>query len=112
MAPLAAGDPVNDGVLVITLQSLTEDKRLESLRTDFIANASHELRTPLTSLVGFIDTLLGPAANDKEARERFLGIMRAQAARMAKLIDDLLSLSRIEMRQHLRPNGTRSSSPS
>ncbi|MBL8593258.1 MAG: GHKL domain-containing protein, partial [Devosia sp.] len=81
----------------------TEEKRLEMLRTDFIANASHELRTPLTSLVGFIDTLLGPAANDKEARERFLGLMRGQAARMAKLIEELLSLSRIEMRQHMRP---------
>jgi len=103
VAPLVAGDPVNDGVLVITLKSLTEEKRLEALRTDFIANASHELRTPLTSLVGFIDTLLGPAANDKEARERFLGLMRGQAARMAKLIEDLLSLSRIEMRQHMRP---------
>ncbi len=103
VAPLAPGDAVNDGVLVITLQSLTEEKRLEALRTDFIANASHELRTPLTSLVGFIDTLLGPAANDREARERFLGLMRGQAARMAKLIEDLLSLSRIEMRQHMRP---------
>jgi two-component system phosphate regulon sensor histidine kinase PhoR len=103
VAPLAAGDPLNDGALVITLQSQTEEKRLEMLRTDFIANASHELRTPLTSLVGFIDTLLGPAANDKEARERFLGLMRGQAARMAKLIEDLLSLSRIEMRQHMRP---------
>lgn len=103
VAPLAAEDPANAGILIITLQSLTEAKRLESLRTDFIANASHELRTPLTSLVGFIDTLLGPAANDKEARERFLGLMRGQATRMAKLIEDLLSLSRIEMRQHMRP---------
>jgi two-component system phosphate regulon sensor histidine kinase PhoR len=103
VAELAPADPIHAGVLVITLQSLTEAKRLESLRTDFIANASHELRTPLTSLVGFIDTLLGPAANDKEARERFLGLMRGQAARMAKLIEDLLSLSRIEMRQHMRP---------
>ncbi len=103
IAPLAPGDAVNDGVLVITLTSLTEGKRLESLRTDFIANASHELRTPLTSLVGFIDTLLGPAANDRAARERFLGIMRGQAIRMSKLVDDLLSLSRIEMRQHVRP---------
>jgi two-component system phosphate regulon sensor histidine kinase PhoR len=103
VAPLAADDPTNAGALIITLQSLTEAKRLESLRTDFIANASHELRTPLTSLVGFIDTLLGPAANDKEARERFLGLMRGQATRMAKLIEDLLSLSRIEMRQHMRP---------
>lgn len=103
VAPLAAGDPVHDGVLVITLQSLTEEKRLEALRSDFIANASHELRTPLTSLIGFIDTLLGPAANDKAARERFLTLMRGQALRMSKLIDDLLSLSRIEMRQHVRP---------
>lgn len=103
VAPLAAGDPVHDGVLVITLQSLTEEKRLEALRSDFIANASHELRTPLTSLIGFIDTLLGPAANDKAARERFLTLMRGQAIRMSKLIDDLLSLSRIEMRQHVRP---------
>ena len=105
VAPLAPGDPVNDGVLVITMQNFTEAKRLESLRSDFIANASHELRTPLTSLSGFIDTLLGPAANDKAARERFLGLMRVQAVRMAKLIEDLLSLSRIEMRQHVRPTG-------
>jgi two-component system phosphate regulon sensor histidine kinase PhoR len=103
IAPLAAGDPVNEGVLVLTLLSLTEAKRLEALRSDFIANASHELRTPLAALIGFIDTLLGPAANDAPARERFLGLMRAQAARMSKLIDDLLSLSRIEMRQHMRP---------
>ncbi len=103
VAPLIPGSGGKDGILVITLQSLTEAKRLDSLRTDFIANASHELRTPLTSLSGFIDTLLGPAANDPEARERFLGLMRAQAARMSKLIDDLLSLSRIELRQHLRP---------
>jgi two-component system phosphate regulon sensor histidine kinase PhoR len=94
-----------DGTLVITLQSLTEAKRVEAMRTDFIANASHELRTPLASLVGFIDTLLGPAARDAAARERFLTIMRAQAQRMSKLIDDLLSLSRIEMRQHVRPTG-------
>lgn len=93
-----------NGMLVITLQSLTEARRLDALRTDFIANASHELRTPLTSLVGFIDTLLGPAANDRDARERFLNIMRTQAGRMSKLIDDLLSLSRIEMRQHVRPS--------
>jgi len=103
IAPLLPGASGKDGILVITLQSLTEAKRLESLRTDFIANASHELRTPLTSLVGFIDTLLGPAANDKAARERFLGLMRGQASRMSKLIEDLLSLSRIEMRQHVRP---------
>ncbi len=99
IAPLAG----SGGVLAITLQNLTEHKRLEQLRSDFIANASHELRTPLTSLVGFIDTLLGPAAQDEAARGRFLNIMRQQAGRMSALIDDLLSLSRIEMRQHLRP---------
>tara|TARA_R110002124_G_scaffold284368_1_gene461549 strand:- start:60299 stop:61585 length:1287 start_codon:yes stop_codon:yes gene_type:complete len=92
--------------LIITFQSLTELKRVEALRSDFIANASHELRTPLASLLGFIDTLLGPAAKDTAAREKFLGIMRGQAERMSKLIDDLLSLSRIEMHQHVRPTGS------
>ena len=94
------------GHLVVTLQSLTHEKRLDALRSDFIANASHELRTPLTSLMGFIDTLSGPAAKDPEAQAKFLGIMRAQALRMSKLIEDLLSLSRIEMRQHVRPKGS------
>ncbi|KKB13082.1 hypothetical protein VE25_03795 [Devosia geojensis] len=91
--------------LVVTFQSLTELKRVDALRTDFIANASHELRTPLASLLGFIETLQGPAAKDAAARDRFLGIMRGQAERMAKLIEDLLSLSRIEMHQHMRPTG-------
>ena len=106
VAPLARGPLGEDEIaplLVVTMQSLTEAKRIDALRTDFIANASHELRTPLASLIGFIDTLLGPAARDAAARERFLNIMRAQAGRMSKLIDDLLSLSRIEMRQHVRP---------
>lgn len=92
--------------LLITFQSLTELKRVDAMRSDFIANASHELRTPLASLVGFIDTLLGPAANDSVAREKFLGIMRAQADRMSRLIDDMLSLSRIEMHQHVLPTGS------
>ncbi|WP_158541663.1 ATP-binding protein [Pelagibacterium lacus] len=88
---------------VITLYDFTEQKRADRMRSDFIANASHELRTPLTSLMGFIDTLQGPAAGDAKARERFLGIMRSQSERMTSLIDDLLSLSRIELRQHVRP---------
>ena len=92
-------------LLIVTFQSLTELKRVDALRTDFIANASHELRTPLASLLGFIDTLLGPAAKDAVAREKFLHIMRGQADRMSRLIDDLLSLSRIEMHQHIRPTG-------
>ncbi|KKB77891.1 hypothetical protein VW35_13915 [Devosia soli] len=95
-----------DRHLLVTFQSLTELKRVDAMRTDFIANASHELRTPLASLLGFIDTLLGPAARDAVAREKFLGIMRGQAERMSRLIDDLLSLSRIEMYQHVRPTGS------
>jgi two-component system phosphate regulon sensor histidine kinase PhoR len=92
-------------LLIVTMQSLTELKRVDAMRTDFIANASHELRTPLASLLGFIETLQGPAAKDAAARENFLAIMRGQADRMARLIEDLLSLSRIEMHQHLRPSG-------
>jgi two-component system phosphate regulon sensor histidine kinase PhoR len=73
------------------------------MRADFVANASHELRTPLASLSGFIDTLQGPARGDASARERFLGIMVDQARRMSRLIDDLLSLSRVELNEHVRP---------
>jgi two-component system phosphate regulon sensor histidine kinase PhoR len=73
------------------------------MRADFLANASHELRTPLASLVGFIETLRGPARDDPAAHERFLGIMAGQAGRMARLIEDLLSLSRIEMTEHVPP---------
>ena len=96
----------DERLLIVTFQSLTELKRVDAMRSDFIANASHELRTPLASLLGFIDTLLGPAAKDAAAREKFLVIMRGQAERMSKLIDDLLSLSRIEMHQHVRPTGS------
>jgi len=74
------------------------------MRVDFIANASHELRTPLASLLGFVETLQGPAREDSDARARFLSIMREQAQRMARLVDDLLSLSRIEQHLHLRPD--------
>jgi len=102
----ADGSTSEPSLVIVTFQNLTEQKRVEAMRSDFIANASHELRTPLTSLIGFIDTLLGPAAKDQAARERFLGIMRSQAQRMSKLIDDLLSLSRIEMREHMQPRGT------
>jgi two-component system phosphate regulon sensor histidine kinase PhoR len=88
---------------VIEFRDLTEARRVERMRVDFIANASHELRTPLASLLGFIETLQGPAKNDAPAREQFLGIMRDQARRMARLVDDLLSLSRIEQNEHVRP---------
>jgi len=89
--------------IFLFLRDLTEQERLDQLRSDFIANASHELRTPLASLLGFIDTLQGAAKNDAAAQQKFLGIMGRQAERMARLIDNLLSLSRVEMRQHLRP---------
>jgi len=90
-------------VLLITFHDQTPMRRVEEMRADFVANASHELRTPLAALSGFIDTLQGPARDDVAARERFLKIMQAQATRMARLIDDLLSLSRIELAAHVRP---------
>ncbi len=90
-------------VLLLTFHDLTPMRRVEEMRADFVANASHELRTPLAALSGFIDTLQGPARDDVAARERFLQIMQAQATRMARLIDDLLSLSRIELSAHMRP---------
>jgi two-component system, OmpR family, phosphate regulon sensor histidine kinase PhoR len=101
IGPLRADSP-QSGV-VLFFRDLTSARRLEHMRVDFVANASHELRTPLASLLGFIETLQGPARNDPTARERFLEIMRAQAQRMTRLIDDLLSLSRIEMRVHVPP---------
>ncbi|SON54098.1 Alkaline phosphatase synthesis sensor protein PhoR [Hartmannibacter diazotrophicus] len=90
--------------LLVLLSNKTEVVRIERMRADFIANASHELRTPLASLTGFVQTLLGPARNDEVNRERFLKIMLEQGERMARLIDDLLSLSRIEMKSHVRPD--------
>ncbi|WP_181707988.1 ATP-binding protein [Chthonobacter rhizosphaerae] len=96
------GRPRADFIFV-RLHDETEMMRVERMRVDFIANASHELRTPLASLTGFIETLLGPARKDEVNRERFLKIMLEQAGRMARLIDDLLSLSRIEMKAHVRP---------
>src|SRR3954469_14713615 len=93
-----------DKCMLMTFHDLTPLRRVEEMRADFVANASHELRTPLAALSGFIDTLQGPAKEDAKARERFLGIMHAQATRMARLIDDLLSLSRVELSAHVRPD--------
>jgi two-component system phosphate regulon sensor histidine kinase PhoR len=90
-------------LVLLTFHDLTPLRRVEEMRADFVANASHELRTPLAALSGFIDTLRGPARDDAGAREKFLTIMQAQANRMARLIDDLLSLSRIELSAHVRP---------
>ncbi|MFL6691094.1 MAG: ATP-binding protein [Alphaproteobacteria bacterium] len=92
--------------VVLILRDETDARRLERMRADFMANASHELRTPLASITGFIDTLLGHARDDADARNRFLPVMAAQAKRMSRLIDDLLSLSRIELNEHVPPSGT------
>ncbi|WP_395664393.1 sensor histidine kinase [Methylocella sp.] len=89
--------------VVLSLRDQTETRRVERMRVDFVANASHELRTPLASLLGFVETLQGPARDDAAARERFLHIMGDQARRMTRLVDDLLSLSRIEQHLHLAP---------
>jgi two-component system phosphate regulon sensor histidine kinase PhoR len=94
-------DPSARPWILLFFRDLTPAWRVERMRADFVANASHELRTPLASILGFVETLQGPARNDPVARERFLAIMRDQARRMTRLIDDLLSLSRIEMRAHL-----------
>ena len=104
ISPVMLAQPGRAGIVVITVHDLTPIRRVEEMRADFVANVSHELRTPLAAITGFIDTLQGPARDDPAARERFLGIMQAQAWRMARLIDDLLSLSRIELRAHQRPD--------
>ncbi len=96
--PLADG-----GSILIVLSDRSRERAVERMRTDFIANASHELRTPLASLIGFIGTLQGPAADDPPAQKRFLAIMHDQAERMNRLIDDLLALSRIEVSEHQTP---------
>ena len=92
-----------DGAVILALHDVTELKRGEQMRVDFVANASHELRTPLASLSGFIETLRADPACPPEDRARFLAIMSDQANRMARLVDDLLSLSRIELREHTPP---------
>jgi two-component system phosphate regulon sensor histidine kinase PhoR len=90
--------------VALSLHEITEIRRAESMRADFVANASHELKTPLANLVGFIETLKGPARDDQDARDRFLDIMQAEASRMSRLINDLLSLSRIEQGEHMQPS--------
>jgi len=97
--------PLQDGGrAVLVLSDRTTEHSTQRSHTDFVANVSHELRTPLASLIGFTETLLGPAENDPPARKRFLTIMAEQGGRMNRLIDDLLSLSRIEMVEHQAPS--------
>lgn len=97
--------PTADGATVlVALYDLTERRRAEQMRADFVANASHELRTPLATLIGFIETLRGPARDDRAAQEKFLALMHEQAARMSRLVQDLLSLSAIELVEHTPPD--------
>ena len=90
------------GVLV-SFQDVTHVEQAGQMRRDFVANVSHELRTPLTAMMGFIETLRGPARDDTQARARFLDIMEGEANRMNRLIGDLLSLSRVEAEERVRP---------
>jgi len=100
-AAISHGKPLTN--VVMLFRDVTAAQRSERMRVDFVANASHELRTPLASLYGFIETIEGPARKDAAAQKRFLAIMREQARRMSRLIDDLLSLSRIELKEHVPP---------
>lgn len=96
----------DDSRALCVLHDVTSAKDAERIRADFVANVSHELRSPLVSLIGFIETLMGPARNDAEAQMRFLGIMDGEAKRMARIVNDLLSLSRVEAGEHLAPAGS------
>lgn len=102
---IAPGEDPRARHILCLFEDRTEAIQAVRMRTDFIANASHELRTPLASIRGFIETIQGPARDEPEARDRFLGIMQTQAERMQRLVDDLLSLNRIELNQHMRPAG-------
>ncbi|PTM97579.1 phosphate regulon sensor histidine kinase PhoR [Mycoplana dimorpha] len=103
-APMPAlGQRLGGRAFLISFRDVSQAHKIEQIRSDFVANASHELRTPLASLRGFIETLQGPARQDPDAQERFLGIMHEQATRMSRLVDDLLSLSRLELKSHVPP---------
>jgi len=106
VARLQAIRPALAGASVMVLiEDITAAERALTLRRDFVANVSHELKTPIAALLGFIETLMGPARDDPLARQRFLGIMRGEAERMNRLVSELLSLSRIEMNEHQPPSG-------
>jgi two-component system phosphate regulon sensor histidine kinase PhoR len=91
---------------MVVLHDVTASKKADQMRADFVANVSHELRSPLSSLLGFIETLRGVARDDPDATERFLGIMEAEAQRMARLINELLVLSKVETDEHIRPENS------
>lgn len=99
----AVAAPANDSAVMLSLEDISHVQAAGEMRRDFVANVSHELRTPLTALIGFIETLQGPARNDPSAQARFLEIMEREAGRMSRLIEDLLSLSRVESQERVRP---------
>jgi two-component system phosphate regulon sensor histidine kinase PhoR len=101
VAPLTWGA---DRAAMLVFHDQTARIGTERMRADFLANASHELRTPLASLTLLIETIAGPARDDAKERDRFLGMMQVQAERMRRLIEDLLSLSRIELDEHVPPS--------
>ncbi len=95
---------LNDRQLrLVVFHDETQARKVEQMRVDFLADASHELRTPLAVLAGYIETLRGHARDDAQAQDRFLTVMQGQAERMRRLINDLLSLSRIELNEHVPP---------
>ncbi|WP_244484758.1 phosphate regulon sensor histidine kinase PhoR [Rhizobium sp. Root149] len=104
IAPIPAIEALPGRLYALSFRDVSDLRSLDRMRSDFVANASHELRTPLASLRGFIETLQGPAKGDAAAHERFLAIMLDQATRMSRLVDDLLSLSRLEVKSHIAPD--------
>lgn len=105
ITPLGGPNARGIRAILLHLTDITHLREAEEMRRDFVANVSHELRTPLTALMGFIETLRGPAREDAAIRDRFLGIMDAEARRMNRLVSDLLSLSRVESQERQRPEG-------
>ncbi len=103
-SPIDPSITAGNSYFVLSFRDISELRRLDRMRSDFVANASHELRTPLASLRGFIETMQGPARDDAKAKDRFLAIMLDQANRMSRLVDDLLSLSRLELKAHVPPD--------
>lgn len=99
-APIGAG--ASNGILV-SFEDISHVHEAGQMRRDFVANVSHELRTPLTALLGVIETLRGPAKDDPKARDHFLATMAREASRMNRLVGDLLTLSRVEANERLRP---------
>ena len=106
ITPLPAGETDTMHPVLLHISDITHLRAAEVMRRNFVANVSHELRTPLTALLGFIETLRGPARDDPQAQARFLAIMDEEARRMNRLVSDLLSLSRVEEQERMRPSDT------